>query len=260
MCIFISSQPIISSLLVISFRDVSNFLLGILTGFILLGLFITFVISTRSRSKQRKRLLSLPEMIEKKEVFQMIESKQRQLVETVKLTDNAYFHVALELSLELAEEIARYYYPKAKYPMYEISIEELLELNHYITTRIEKLVNGKLLKHFKGYKISTIIDILNKKKAIDNSKLMKLNRKLKISKFLTASKVVLNYANPIYWFRRLAIKPSTLLVTKEVCKLIISIVGEETNNVYSKSVFIHDELENQEAEQIFDDMFEIEEE
>lgn len=258
MTYLVSLQPTILSFLVISFRDVTNFLLGIITGFILLGLFITFMFTTSSRRKQRKRLLALPEMIEKKEVFQMIESKQQQLLETVKLTDNAYFRVAFELSYELAEDIARYYYPKAKYPMYEISIEELLELNYYITKRVEKLVNGKFLKHFKGYKISTIIDILNKKKAIDNSKLMQLNRKLKISKIFSVGKAVLNYANPIYWFRRLAIKPSTVLVTKEVCKFIIAIVGEETNNVYSKSLFHHDEEETVKAEQAFDEILEME--
>ncbi len=253
-------SPTISSFLAISFPDITNFLLGVITGFILLGLFITYIFTTHSRKKQRKRLLALPEMIEKKEIYQMIEAKQNQLVETVKLTDNAYFKVAFELSLELAEEIARYYYPKAKYPMYEISIEELLELNYYITKRVEKMVNGKILRHFKGYKISTIIDVLNKKKAIDNSKLMKLNRKLKISKILTMGKAVLNYANPIYWFRRLAIKPSTVLVTKEVCKFIIAIVGEETNNVYSKSLFKHDETEIMKAEEDFEEILEVEEE
>ncbi|MGD9964229.1 MAG: hypothetical protein AB7E16_03400 [Candidatus Izemoplasmatales bacterium] len=253
-------NSLISSFFAVTFIDVTNFILGILTGFILFGLFITYIFSTSTRKKQRKRLLGLPEMIEKKEVLRMIEIKQQQLVDTVKLTDNAYFKVAFDLSFELAEEIARYYYPDSKYPMYEISIDELLELSYYITQRVEKLVNGKILKHFKNYKISTIIDILNKKKAIDNSKLMKLNRKLKISKLFTIGKAVLNYSNPIYWFRKFAIKPSTVLVTKEVCKLIISIVGEETNNVYSKSVFKHDQLEEIKAEQVFDDLLENEEE
>ncbi|MDY0317648.1 MAG: hypothetical protein RBQ64_03600 [Candidatus Izemoplasmatales bacterium] len=253
-------EHIISSIFAISFGDVTNFLLGVLTGFVLLGLFITFLMTSHSRRKQRKRLTALPIMIEKQEILKMIETKQAQLIETVKLTDNAYFRVALELSYELAEEIAKYYYPKARYPMYEISIEELLELNYYITKRVEKLVNGKILKHFKSYKISTIIDILNKKKAIDNSKLMKLNRKLKISKILTVGKAVLNYANPIYWFRRLAIKPSTVLVTKEICKFIIAIVGEETNNVYSKSLFKHNEDEEIEAEKVFEELLEEEEE
>jgi len=249
----------ITPFLLISFRDVTNFILGLLTGFILLSLLIAFIATSRSRRKQRKRLLKVPAMIEKKEVYRMIVDKQNQLAETVKLTDNAYFRVALELSYELAEEIAKYYYPKAKYPMYELSIEEILELNYYITKRIETLTNGKLLKYFKGYKISTIIDILNKKKAIDNSKLMKLNKKLKISKIFTVGKAVLNYSNPIYWFRKLAIKPSTVLVTKEVCKFIIAIVGEETNNVYSKSLFTHDDTEVEKVEKLFDEMLEAEE-
>jgi len=253
--------PNINSLfLLVEFKDVVNFLLGMLTGFILLGLLITFIVSFNSRRKQKKRLLSIPEILDNKEVFQMIETKQEQLMETVKLTDNAYFRVALELSYELAEEIASYYYPKAKYPVYELSIEEILELNYYITKRVEKLTNGKLLKHFKGFKISTIIDVLNKKKAIDDSKLMKLNRKLKISKIFSIGKAVLNYANPIYWFRKLAIKPTTVLVTKEVCKLIISIVGEETNKVYSKSLFKHTEEETVKAEKIWDELIETEEE
>jgi hypothetical protein len=251
-------QSLNISFLFISMRDVTNFLLGMLTGFILLALLITFIVTTGSKKKQKRRIKSvLP--LEDTEIYEMIETKQNQLLETVKLTDSAYFRVSLDLSYELAEDIARYYYPKSKYPMYEISIEELLELNHYITKRIEKLVNGRFLKHFKGYKISTIIDILNKKKALDNSKLMKLNRKYKISKIFTVGKAVLNYANPIYWFRKLAIKPSTVLVTKEVCKYIIAIVGEETNNVYSKSVFSHDQYETEIAERVFDEMIEGEE-
>lgn len=249
----------ITPFLAISFRDVTNFILGLLTGFILLSMLIAFIATSRSRRKQKKRLLKVPAMIEKKEVYRMIVDKQNQLAETVKLTDNAYFRVALELSYELAEEIAKYYYPKARYPMYELSIEEILELNYYITKRIETLTNGKILKYFKGYKISTIIDILNRKKAIDNSKLMKLNKKLKISKIFTVGKAVLNYANPIYWFRKLAIKPSTVLVTKEVCKFIIAIVGEETNNIYSKSLFTHDDNEVEKVEKLFDEMLEAEE-
>jgi hypothetical protein len=244
----------------ISVPGILNFVLGMLTGIVLLTLLITFIATNRSRKKQRKRLAKLPEMMEEKVILEMIEAKQNQLVETVRLTDNAYFRVAWDLSLELAEEIARFYYPKAKYPIYEISIDELLELNYYITKRIETMVNGKILKYFKNYKISTIIDILNKKKAIDNSKLMKLNRTLKISKMLSVGKTILNYANPVYWFRKLAIKPSTVLVTKEVCKFIIAIVGEETNNVYSKSLFRHDDSETESASQTFDEVLEIEEE
>ncbi len=134
-------------------------------------------------------------------------------------------------------DIAKYYFKDSKYPLYELSIQELLDLNYYITKRLTKLVNGKFIRRFKNYRISTIVNLLNKKKALDNSKIMKLNRQYKVSKILSIGAAVLNYANPIYWFRKIAIKPSTTLVTKEACKLIIRIVGEETNNLYSKKIF-----------------------
>jgi len=118
-----------------------------------------------------------------------------------------------------------------------LSAQEVIDLTFYITKRIDKLLSGKFIGRFKKYKISTIVDILNKKKALDNSKLMKMNREYKISKLLSVGSTILNYANPIYWFRKLALKPSTTLVIKELCKFIIRIVGEETEKLYSKKIF-----------------------
>lgn len=214
--------------------SILNFLLGIVTGFILFFLLFLLVATVNSKKRYHKRMLNqLP--LEDHEVFELIEIKQNQLVDTVRLTDNAYFKVAFDLSLELLEEIAAHYFPKAKYPIYEITVEELLELNRYITKRLEEMVNGKILRHFKNYRISSIVNMLQMKKAVDDSKIMKLSRKLKINKFWSASRTVLNYANPIYWFRKFAIKPTTEVLTKEICKYIIAVVGEETNKIYSKS-------------------------
>ncbi len=242
----------------IEFRDIRNFLLGLLTGFILLFLFIVFMFATGKRKKTHIRLMTtIP--LDDNAVYDMIVQKQNLLSETVRLTDNAYFKVAFDLSLELAQEIARYYYPKSKYPLYELSIQELLDLNYYITKRIEEIINGKLIRHFKNNRIVTIVNILNTKKAIDNSKLMKLSRKYKFSKLYTVGRAVLNYANPIFWFRKLAIKPSTVLVTKEICKYIITIFGEETNKIYSKTIFKKDESEEEVIAKI-DKLIETEEE
>lgn len=233
-----------------------NFLLGVLTGFILL--FLTFLLFATINEKKRfrKRILNkLP--LENHEVYDLIEIKQTQLLETVKLTDNAYFNVAFDLSYELLEEIAEHYFPESKYPIYEITVEELMELNRYITNRIEEMVNGKVLKHFKNYRISSLINMLHMKKAIDDSKLMKLNRKFKVSKMLSIGRAVVNYANPVYWFRRLAIKPTTEVLTKEICKYIIAVVGEETNKIYSKS-FSEDKHE-EDLEEKFNELIESEE-
>ncbi len=232
-----------------------NFLLGVVTGFVLFFLFFLLIATVNSKKRYRKRILNqLP--LEDHEVYELIGTKQNQLIETVRLTDNAYFKVAFDLSLELLEEIAEHYFPNSKYPIYEITIEELLELNHYITKRLEEMVDGKILKHFKNYRISSIVNMLHMKKAVDNSKIMKLSRKLKVNKFFNAGRAVLNYANPIYWFRRLAIKPTTEVLTKEICKYIIAVVGEETNKIYSKS--FSDVKNDDDLEEKFDELIEEE--
>ena len=246
-------------LLLIEFdiRAIINFLLGVVTGFVLLFLTLLLIATVSRKKRFKKRMLNkLP--LEDHDVLELVEVKQNQLVDTVRLTDNAYFSVALDLSLELIEEIASHYFPDSKYPIYEISIEELLELNRYITFRLETLMNGKIIKYFKNYRISSIVNMLNMKKAIDNSKAMKLSRKLRLQKVYNASRAVINYANPVYWFRRLAIKPTAEVVTKEVCKYIIAIVGEETNKVYSKS--FKDEKSDADLESKFDQILEGEEE
>ncbi|XMB71818.1 hypothetical protein RJI07_06825 [Mycoplasmatota bacterium WC30] len=228
----------------IDWHDIQYFALGIVTGIILFVLTITFIFSRKERRKTKTRLShGIP--LDEKVIMDMIESKQNQLDKTVKLTDNGYFKVAVDLSLELSEEIARYYFPKAKYPLYELSIQELLDLNYYITKRIEEVMNGKILKHFKKNRIASIIEILNTRKKISDSKLMQITRKIKLQQIYTAGRTVLNYANPVYWFRKLAIKPATILVTKELCKYIITIFGEETNKIYSKAIFKPEESEEE---------------
>jgi len=223
-------------ILAITFKDVRNFILGMLTGFVLLALFVGILLVTERNTKSKIKMSKMSKLNDTK-IQEMIEAKQKQMIETVKMTDNAYFNVAFDLSVELMNEIAHYYFPESKYPMYELSIQEILDLSKYITDRLQTLINGRVIRRFKNYRVSTIINLLNKKKAIDNSKLMKLSRKMQVNKILSVGKTVLNYANPIFWFRKFAIKPSTTLLTKEACRFIIQIFGEETNTIYSKKLY-----------------------
>lgn len=231
-------------------QSISNFLLGFLTGFVLFSLFLALIF-IRSKKRKDKIYYSQSEPIQDEVIRYMIEEKQKVLTDTVKVADNAYFRVAFELSFDLIHDIAKHYFPNSAYPIYELSVQELLNLILYIQNRLQKIVNGKIVNLFKNSRISTLVDIINKKKAFDNSKIMKLSQKLKVSKFLEYAKMVLNYGNPIYWFRRFALKPSTTLVIKETCKMIIRITGEETNKVYSKKIFMKED-DPVEIEQKFD--------
>lgn len=226
-------QPII---LKIEWRDIRYFILGILTGLILVSLTFTWMLTSKGRKKAKMRIhKGIP--LDDKAIAQMIESKQEQLDHTVRITDNGYFKVALDLSFELTREIATYYFPDKKYPLYELSIQEVLDLARYITDRVEQVVDSRFFRLFKNYRIASLVEVLNTKKKITNSKLMQITRKIKLQQIYSAGKTFLNYANPIYWFRRIAIKPTTVKVTKEICKYIIVIFGEETNKVYSKAIF-----------------------
>jgi hypothetical protein len=225
------------SLVSLNWPLISTFVIGMLTGFVLLSLFIAFLL-IRSRKSKEKLILSHSQPLESEVITKMIQSKQQELMDTIKVSDNAYFRVAMDLSMDLVFDIAKHYFPNSTYPIYELSIQEIMDLVAYIHKRAQAIVNHKFIRLFKNSRISTIVDILNKKKAIDNSKIMKWNRQYKISKVLSYAGMVLNYANPIYWFRKLALKPSTTLVIKEACKKIIEIAGEETNKIYSKKLFM----------------------
>ena len=223
-------------LMAIDWVNIRTFLLGMTTGIVLLMVSVaTILVSDRKNKTKIKK--SLQTELDDVAVQQLVDQKQKELTDTVKITENAYFRVATDLSFDLIQEIAKHYFPDSKYPIYELSLQELLNLNLYITERMNKLLNRKFIRMFKNSRISTIVKIMNTKKAIDNSKLMKLSKKLKVNKLLDATYVVLNYANPIYWFRKLAVKPSTNILTRELCMLIIQIVGEETNKLYSKKLF-----------------------
>ena len=45
--------------------------------------------------------------------------------------------------------IASTYYPKSKYPLYELNISELVVLLHYITNRIDEIFDKNILKLLK---------------------------------------------------------------------------------------------------------------
>jgi hypothetical protein len=224
-------------MLAIDWVSIRAFVLGLLTGFALLSLAIAMLMISGENHRKKRASKHGKGVETPAPVADLIAEKQKELGEIVRIADNSYFRVAFDLSLDLIQEIARHYFPHSRYPLYELTPQELMDLVNYITKRVDILLSGKLIRRFRNYRISLIVDILQKKKALDNSKLMKANRELKLSKILSIGSAVLNAANPIYWFRKLALKPSTTLVTKELCKLIIKIAGEETDKIYSKKLF-----------------------
>ena len=139
--------------------------------------------------------------------------------------------------LELIEEIASYFFPDSKYPMLELNVHELMDLNHYITNRISDILDKPVLKNTMNLQMTQIMSMFDKKRAIQENKVYRAAKKYKVGKLVKYGGAALNIVNPVYWFRKLVINTSVDAMTKKVCVVIIGIVGEETTKVYSKKLF-----------------------
>jgi hypothetical protein len=124
--------------------------------------------------------------------------------------------------------------------MLELSVNELIELNHYITNRIDELLEIPLLKHAKKTRIITILNMYEKKRMVEQSKVVKAAKKARLGTVLKYGSMALNAVNPVYWFRKLVINTSIDVMTRKVCVVIVGVVGEETTKVYSKKLFDKD--------------------
>lgn len=223
----------------ISFGGFINFFLGMVTGVVaFLGMF-TFL-SFRGKRLNLEDIKRPDLQMNEAELRALIEGRQQKLKRMIKYDQDSAFKSAMNVSYELIEEISRYFFPNSKYPMLELSINELLELNHYITNRVDELLDIPILKNAKKARIITILSMYQKKQAVEQSKMMKAAKKAKLGKVLKYGSMALNAVNPVYWFRKLVFNTSIDAMTRKVCVVIVGVVGEETAKVYSKKLFDKD--------------------
>jgi len=230
------------------FRAVLYFLTGTVFGFTMCSLTIAAIFLGREKKHERNRIAS-GALQQEADIRTLIKKKQDMLPEIAGVAGNSWFRAAFDLSIELMHEIAAHYFPDKRYPIYELTPQELIDLDRYVVAEIEKIINGKIIRRFKKYRISTIVEIVNKKRDLDNVKLMKINKQYQISKILGTVSAIVNYANPITWIKKSAVKPLTDYVTKEAAKRIIAIVGEQVDKLYSHKMFAPaDDVQKIEAE------------
>lgn len=140
-------------------------------------------------------------------------------------------------------EIAGKFYPKSKRPLLELSFDELLLLDNYIVKKIDDLLSRKGLILFRKLKLSTIMNLVDKKTAIDNNKAVKSIKKYKLKKVYDVFLFSLNLINPYFWFKKIIVNPAINILLNKVFIVCYSIVGEETYNIYSKQIFNNDDNE-----------------
>ena len=139
--------------------------------------------------------------------------------------------------IEIVNKISSEYYPESKYPIYELTIEELILFMHYLSNRIGDIFDKPLLAPFKKISIAQIFKILDTKKKIEETKAAKAFKKANVGKVSSIIMGGLKYANPVYCLKKLFVGSTINFASRKISLLIIDIVADETNKTYSKSIF-----------------------
>ena len=212
------------------------FFFGMLTGMVVLMATFVFLF-IRSKVIDVEQYTKPTADVDPDVLKELVKSKQNEFKKLRKLKEESVSKITFNLSFELVNEVAKYFFPDSKYPTLELSVNELLNLNHYITNRIDELLDKPVIKNTKKMQIVKVMEMLDKKRAIEESKVVKAANRMKLGKVVKYGGMALNALNPVYWFRKAVISTSVSAMTRKICIVIIDIVGEETIKVYSKALF-----------------------
>ncbi len=224
------------------FKMLISFFIGVGLGVVLaILIYLIFVLSSLKSKK----------FIIKTENDDLKISEVKELIEIAK---NEFKNKSLrgertktkQLSLilkDLIYAIASRYYPNSKYPLLEISIDELIMLFGYVEKRLNDILDKKGLRYFKRFKLSTLFYTKNTTDRITDSKVYEVG--MYVKKATSVGKKILNAINPIWWVRKGIIDNTLSVVLNKLYLILIEVVGEESYKIYSKK-FTDDDI-------IFDD-------
>ncbi|MDY4052014.1 MAG: hypothetical protein SOY80_01475 [Bacilli bacterium] len=214
-------------------------LAGIIVGFVICstiyGILMLISLNDHKKSRMDKQLnIDIDNEQIKKEIDEI---KEKFVSSTDGLTVKERFEMLGPTLYETINVVASTYYPNSKYPLYELSVSEFILFLRYVSFRVEDIFNKPYLKPFKNMTISQILNFIDLQKKITENKIIHAVANPttnKIKKFFMAA---INYANPVYWFKKLVMGTTINIATKKICLVVIDIVGDETNKTYSKSIF-----------------------
>ena len=212
------------------------FVIGIFVGCALLALIYSILVVSSMKS-QKYVVKAQTVDVTDEEIKEMIENARKVYNDkSLKGAKSSVAHCSA-VCTNLVTDIARKFFPKSKRPLAELTIDEILNLCVYVSERINGILDRPGLRLIKKLKLSTLLALGDAKKFIDDSALIKLTRKYKLNKVVSAVIGVVNIFNPVYWIRRLFINTTIDLAINKLCVSVIGIVGEETYKIYSKRVF-----------------------
>lgn len=237
--------------------SIISFALGIFTG--VFFVLIIYMYAVFKELRNDTKLQKADNDVDEDMILELIKDAQIQFKHKETRKKVGYANYLLRISRTLALDISHMFYPDSKTPYLELTLDETLMLNHYVTNRIDELTNKPLLKLFRRYTLSTLYGLTKQSKKIKNSKMLKGAKEYGFDEVYKASITALNAINPVFWFRKLGGVISDSILEK-IGIAIIGITGEETYKIYSKKVFnkestidsgvndLMDSLEDEESE------------
>ena len=242
----------------ISFSSLIALIFGIVIGMLIcLMVYLVYFLSSIKKQEKANKLnkeeiegatkrgKNAPAIVDVEEIEKYINAAKDEYKEaSIHMKAGAKVSLAKDIGVELASNIASLYYPKSKHPLAELSIDELIKLDYYIMGRIEKIIDGSILKMFKKGKISTILRFVDYKKQLDDNKIVKSAKKMHIGGIASIIKSALNIVNPEYYAKKGTIKMTIKFGLDRIIGIVFEIIGEEVAKIYSKNVFsIEDKTE-----------------
>lgn len=219
------------------YRILVTLLIGILLGVIIcISVYgILLLISLKSSEKKNKTDI-VESTLDDVELVNLVKQIKKDFIDTTStFTPGEKLTVLGTTVLNTVKSIAGTFYPNSKYPLFELNTEELIMLARYISDRVEVVFDKKILKSFKHMSISQVLNMLDNYKRVNESKAVKTFKKT--GPVRNAFFSVLNYANPVYWFKKLVINGTINTALTKMCLIVIDITSSETIKVYSKRVF-----------------------
>lgn len=219
-----------------NFSILISFLIGVGIG-LTIAVFI-YLILVLTTMKQKKFIVKTKvNDVSETDILKLIEDAKIQFKDEKLRGDTNCFAYAYDISKNLVISIAKKFYPKSKHPLLEISVDELLMLGTYISKRMDEILDHRGLRLLRKVKVSYVAGLYDVKEDISNNEVIKTTKKYKINEAWNAAKKVINVVNPVWWVRKFVINKGMDIISKKLCIVLISVVGEETYKIYSKSIY-----------------------
>lgn len=216
----------------IDFTTILSFIIGIGIGMLLLSLIYALVVVLSMRDKKYAAKLQANDLkaTEAEEMIQI--AKQAFKDKTLRGEQKELEHFKY-VSMNLVYGIASRFYPDSKHPFFELTIDESLELISYVKERLDNILNHKLLKILRRFKVSQIMALTETTMQVVDSKAFTVGQNLQ--KSIKIGSYIASVLNPLNLIKKGTVDLTTKVIMKRIYLATIGIVGEEAYKIFSKS-------------------------